>query len=220
MNHASNVSLEEKRRLRKMLAFEKESYLKGFKVIAGVDEAGRGPLAGPVVAAACILPKGMSIAHINDSKQLNPKMRHELFQMITHCDHIHFGIGIIEPAEIDRINIYQATILAMRQAIINLHIPPDCVLIDGMTLEDPNFSSIKIVKGDQLSQSIAAASIIAKETRDHLMRNYHREWPCYGFDEHKGYGTPKHLNALELHGPCIIHRRSFAPVKEIVEILC
>lgn len=208
---------EEKLRLQEMLMFEKEAYQQGYRILAGIDEAGRGPLAGPVVAAACILPKGLLIANVNDSKQLTPKTRERLFERLTTDSSIIFGVGIIESEEIDRINIYQATIRAMWQAVDQLATFPDCLLVDGMGLPHPVLPCKKIIKGDQLSQSIAAASIIAKETRDRLMRAYHQQWPLYGFDQHKGYGTAQHLEALDRFGPCPIHRRSFEPIKTITE---
>ncbi len=204
---------EEQHRLQQMLAYEEEAYHKGYQCIAGLDEAGRGPLAGPVVAAACILPKGMLIPHVNDSKKLTPKVRERLFERLITDPTILYAIGIIHAPEIDRVNIYQATILAMWQAVHQLSAKPDCLLVDGMNLPNSSVPSVKIIKGDQLSLSIAAASIIAKETRDRLMRDYHQQWPAYGFEQHKGYGTAQHLAALEQHGPCPIHRYSFDPLK-------
>lgn len=200
-------------RLQNMLMYEEAAYQQGYKILAGLDEAGRGPLAGPVVAAACILPQGLLVAHVNDSKKLTPKMREQLFKRLTTDSSILYAVGIIEAEEIDRLNIYQATIRAMWQAIDKLATLPDCLLVDGMGLPHPLLPCQKIIKGDQLSQSIAAASIIAKETRDRLMRVYHEQWPVYGFDKHKGYGTAQHLEALEIHGPCPIHRHSFDPIK-------
>lgn len=210
-----NVLLEdeEQLRLQQMVMYEEEAYRQGYQLIAGLDEAGRGPLAGPVVAAACILPRGLLIEDVNDSKKLTPKVRARLFQRLTSHPNISFGIGIIEPQDIDRINIYQATIQAMWQAVDQLTKLPDYLLIDGMGIKHTAIPCLKIIKGDQLSLSIAAASIIAKETRDELMVRYHHQWPHYGFDQHKGYGTAKHLEALERHGPCPIHRRSFDPIK-------
>jgi ribonuclease HII len=204
---------DEKSRLQQMLLYEEEAYQNGYRYVAGLDEAGRGPLAGPVVAAACILPKGMLIPHVNDSKKLTPKVRERLYERLTTDPTILYGVGVIESDEIDRVNIYQATILAMWQAVRRLTVSPDCLLVDGMRLPDPPVPCVKIIKGDQLSQSIAAASIIAKETRDRLMRAYHLKWPHYGFDQHKGYGTAQHLQALDHHGPCPIHRYSFDPLK-------
>lgn len=204
---------EEKSRLLQMLRYEEHSYQQGYQAIAGLDEAGRGPLAGPVVAAACILPKDLLIAGVNDSKKLSAKMREQLFKRLTTDPSIIYGIGIVEAVEIDQINIYQATIQAMWKAVEQLTFRPDYLLIDGMGISHPSIPCQKIIKGDQLSLSIAAASIIAKKTRDDLMRAYHEQWPCYGFDQHKGYGTAKHLESLGQYGPCAIHRYSFAPIK-------
>ncbi len=195
------------------MSYEEEAYLTGYQWLAGVDEAGRGPLAGPVVAAACILPKGLLIPQVNDSKKLTPKMRERLFARLTSDPAIYYAVGIVDSVEIDRINIYQATICAMLIAIERLKQAPDYLLVDGMKLPHPTLPCLKIIKGDQLSQSIAAASIIAKETRDRLMLDYHARWPAYGFDHHKGYGTEQHVEALFKHGPCEIHRRSFDPIK-------
>jgi len=213
MNANVELDEDETHRLRSMLVYEEAARQQGYTLIAGIDEAGRGPLAGPVVAAACILPLGLLIPHVNDSKKLTAKVRERLFERLTSDPSIIYGVGIIEPQDIDRLNIYQATIHAMWQAVDKLTVRPDCLLVDGMKLSHPTLYCQKIIKGDQLSQSIAAASIIAKETRDRLMRDYHDQWPHYGFNQHKGYGTALHLAALELHGPCAIHRRSFEPIK-------
>lgn len=213
MNYKINLNEDEENRLQQMTVYEKNAYQQGYRVIAGLDEAGRGPLAGPVVAAACIIPYGLLIPYVNDSKKLSAKMREQLFERLTKDPSIIYGIGIIAAEEIDHLNIYQATVQAMLQAINKLSTYPDYLLVDGMKLSHPNLFSQKIIKGDQLSQSIAAASIIAKETRDRLMRTYHDQWPMYGFYQHKGYGTAQHLKALDQHGPCSIHRRSFEPIK-------
>jgi ribonuclease HII len=213
MNAEAALDEEEKLRLQQMIIYEEAAYQQGYKILAGLDEAGRGPLAGPVVAAACILPRGLLIAGVNDSKKLTAKARERLFERLTTDPSIHYAIGILESDEVDRLNIYQATIQAMWQAIDKLAICPDCLLVDGLGLPHPLLPCQKIVKGDQLSQSIAAASIIAKETRDRLMRVYHAQWPLYGFDRHKGYGTAQHLETLERYGPCPIHRYSFDPIK-------
>lgn len=215
---SEHLTEEEIQRLQQMLVYEEEAYHQGYQILAGIDEAGRGPLAGPVVAAACIIPKGVLFAHVNDSKKLTSKKRQLLFQRLTTDPKVVFAVGIIDSQEIDRINIYQATIQAMWQAIHKLTIYPDCLLVDGMRLPHPTLPCKGIVKGDQLSQSIAAASIIAKETRDQLMREYHHQWPLYGFGQHKGYATAQHLEALRLYGPCPIHRRSFDPIKTTLSI--
>jgi ribonuclease HII len=198
-----------------MLAFERDFQQQGYTHVAGIDEAGRGPLAGPVVAAACLLPTGWMLPQVNDSKQLSPQLRKRLYEQILEDERVLFGVGVVHAAEIDRINIYQATIAAMLQAVSALCQQPDFLLVDGMPLKHPTIPSLKIIRGDQRSLSIAAASIIAKETRDELMREYHQLWPDYGFGQHMGYGTPQHLAALELKGPCPIHRMTFAPVKHM-----
>lgn len=209
MTKTDELNEGELKRLKKMMAYERKAHREGFRNIAGVDEAGRGPLAGPVVAALCILPKKTLIPKIDDSKKLLPKLRDEIYERLINDPKIQFGVGIVDSEEIDRINIYQATIKAMLLAVEQLKTPPDCLLVDGLKLPHPSIPTIKIIKGDQLSQSIAAASIIAKVTRDRIMIKYHEQWPLYRFDLHKGYGTEKHRELLDLHGPCPIHRRSF-----------
>lgn len=206
---------EEMKRLYEMTSFEREASAQGHTAIAGVDEAGRGPLAGPVVAAAAILPPGLYIPYVNDSKKLTPAKRRELFNAIQSNSAILSAVGIVSPEEIDRINIYQATQEAMRIAVRALSKKPDILLVDGMKIGEFPYLQWKIIKGDALSQSIAAASIIAKETRDALMEEYARLYPGYGFEKHKGYGTAKHLEAIEKLGPCPIHRRTFAPLKDL-----
>ncbi len=204
----------EQKRLLKLVELERQVEAKGFRRVAGVDEAGRGPLAGPVVAAACFLKSPHLFPGINDSKQLSPFRRRALFQDLTTHSALCYGVGIIEPEEIDSINILQATLKAMRSAVLALEIRPDYLLIDGnFAISVEKIAAEAVIKGDQRSQLIAAASIIAKETRDQLMGEYHEQYPEYGFDQHKGYGTQKHRAALEKYGPCPIHRMSFAPVK-------
>jgi ribonuclease HII len=209
------MEIEELNRLKNLTMFEKDARKKGFKLVAGIDEVGRGPLAGPVVADACILPKGLFIEGVDDSKKLTPEKRESIFQELTNNKKIIFGIGIISPEEIDQINILQATIAAMLLAVANLALSPDYLLVDGLALPHPTIPCLKIIKGDTLSQSIAAASIIAKVTRDRMMIDYHEQWPEYGFDSHKGYGTQKHVDAIYQHGPCSIHRNSFEPIKSL-----
>jgi ribonuclease HII len=206
-------SSTEKQRLKRMLAFERKAKKQGFKSVSGVDEAGRGPLAGPLVAAACILPPGVLFHSVDDCKKLTPGLRDTLYTTLTEHPEVYFGVGVVDHALIDAINIYQATIQAMLQAIGALPKVPDLVLADAMQLPHLQIPCWKIIHGDQLSLSIAAASIIAKVTRDRLMDGYHEKWPQYGFKKHKGYGTPEHLKALEEMGPCPIHRTSFEPVK-------
>lgn len=207
----------EQERLEKLTHYEREVRSQGFRIIAGVDEAGRGPLAGPVVAAACIIPDGLYFRYINDSKQLPAVLREALFaDIVSHSD-VRYAVGMVDQQEIDRINIYQATIVAMQQAIATLSINPDYMLVDGLKLPHPTIPCMKLIQGDALSQSIAAASIIAKVTRDRLMSEYDNEWPQYGFKQHKGYCTPQHLAALKEHGPCPLHRLSFEPIKGLRE---
>ena len=203
--------------------FEREHHARGLTCLAGVDEAGRGPLAGPVVAAAVVLPvewatEGLpeSLQRLDDSKQLTEKIREELFTAIHSETEIHFGIGIIDAAVIDDINILQATHRAMNAALAQLDPPAAHVLVDGRPVPTLATPQTAIIKGDAKSYSIAAASIPAKVTRDRLMRGHHKQWPEYGFAQHKGYGTAGHQAALEQHGPCPIHRRSFAPVRAVV----
>jgi ribonuclease HII len=204
----------EHQRLLQLTSFEQEARSQGYQFIAGIDEAGRGPLAGPVVAAACIIPDGLYFRHINDSKQLTADKRETLFSEITTHPDVTFSVGIACQKTIDRVNIYQATIIAMLQAVVGLAVCPDYLLVDGLKLPHPTIPCLKIIKGDALSQSIAAASVIAKVTRDRMMLDYDQQWPQYGFKSHKGYSTPQHMAALIEHGPCLLHRFSFAPVRE------
>jgi ribonuclease HII len=195
--------------------FEQEARRCGYRRIAGIDEAGRGPLAGPVVAAAVILPVHARLAGVDDSKQLSEAERERLYPAILD-QAVGVGIGLADAGEIDSLNILEATRLAMRRAIDNLTPAPDYLLIDAVTLPAVRIPLRPIVKGDALSLSIAAASIIAKVTRDHLMSAYHATFPQYNFLSHKGYGTAEHLQMLAQFGPCSIHRRTFAPVREVI----
>jgi ribonuclease HII len=197
------------------LRFEKLLWSKGVSLVAGIDEAGRGPLAGPVVAAVAVLPTKFSLAGLNDSKQLAEEFREELFETLTASGAlVCYGVGIAEPAEIDRFNILRATFLAMQRAITALPMQPEHLLIDGLPVPVFQQPQTAIVGGDGKSKSIAAASVIAKVTRDRMMRKWHSEFPQYSFDRNKGYGTREHLESLQIHGPCPIHRRSFAPVSQ------
>jgi ribonuclease HII len=197
------------------LAFEHRARSRGFRLIAGIDEAGRGALAGPVVAAAVILPAGARINGVDDSKKLSPKQREELFDIIT-AQALRIGVGMAAASVIDRVNILQATRLAMQEAVGKLSPPPDYLLIDGITTIASPFPQKTVIKGDSLSLSIAAASIIAKVTRDRLMRELDQKYPGYGFAGHKGYGSAGHLEAIRLLGPSPIHRMTFGGVKEHV----
>jgi len=193
--------------------FEKEATQKGCNDIAGIDEAGRGPLAGPVVSAAVILPATFQDPDITDSKKLSPKKRERLFDKI-YDRAISVGIGIVDPVEIDRINILQASLLAMAMAVENLIPQPDHLLIDGNFPIPSELPQQSIIKGDALSISIAAASIVAKVSRDRLMQCYHEYYPQFDFPKHKGYPTKAHKEAIREFGFCPIHRRSFKGVKE------
>lgn len=180
----------------------------GFELIAGIDEAGRGALAGPVVAAAVLLPRDCSIAGVRDSKLIAEPMREKLYDDVTSAA-IAWGVGVVDHEEIDRLNILQATFMAMRIAVSSLAIPPDYLLIDGRDRIDAGVPCRAVIDGDALCHSIAAASIIAKVTRDRLMRHHDELLPHYGFARHKGYGTATHRRAIVEHGPCSIHRRTF-----------
>jgi ribonuclease HII len=194
--------------------FQYEHYWtrQGYRSIAGTDEAGRGPLAGPVIAAAVILPTGIDLPYLNDSKQVSAKRREILFEQIQ-VKAISVAWSGVEPPDIDRLNIYQAARVAMMQSLACLTAGFDMVLSDAMPLPDLKVPCVPIVHGDALSASIAAASIIAKVVRDRIMREKDEEFPEYGFARHKGYGTAEHLKAIKIYGPCAIHRRSFAPIK-------
>lgn len=207
--------VDEDLRLEKMLAYEKELYAQGIDLIAGVDEVGRGPLAGPVVAAAVILPKACKIPGLNDSKKI-PKSKHkEIYEAVLQ-NAIAIGIGVKANQVIDQVNIYEATKLAMMEAIGQLEPQPQHLLIDAMKLDLP-ISQTSIIKGDANSLSIAAASIVAKVTRDHMMEEFDKEYPGYDFAKNAGYGTAKHLAGLDKLGVTPIHRRSFEPVKSMCE---
>lgn len=190
------------------LEFEKEALLKGYKAVCGVDEAGRGPLAGPVCAAAVILPEGVIIDGVNDSKKLSEKKRESLFDVIRE-QALSYSIAYATVDEIEEINILNATMLAMRRAIDGLDIKADYAMIDGNKIPPIDIDAECIVKGDAKSMSIACASILAKVSRDRLLYKYAEEYPMYGFDKHKGYGTKVHREAILKYGPCPYHRKSF-----------
>ena len=199
---------------RDLLEYEKKLYKEGYKLIAGTDEVGRGPLVGPVVAAAVILPVNYYLEGLDDSKKLSEKKRNKFYDIITR-NAISYGIGIVDAKTIDEINIYEASRLAMKIAINNLSIKPDFILTDAMPLNMPN--SLAIIHGDALSETIAAASVIAKVTRDRMMYELDQLYPMYGFKTHKGYPTKKHLENLEKYGILDNYRCSYKPVKEIIE---
>ncbi len=203
----------EAERLERMQRYERQAYQEGAEYVAGLDEAGRGCLAGPVVAAAVILPREWASPELNDSKQLSSAQRDRLFALIQkHA--VSIGVGVIPAATIDAVNILQATYLAMEQAITVLDILPHYLLLDAVTLQRVSIPQQGIIKGDSLSISIASASIIAKVTRDRLMLDYDNQYPQYGFAGHKGYGTKQHRQAIAAFGPCPIHRKTFRGVKE------
>lgn len=205
--------LEMEQRFLEMTSFERRAAAKGCRYVAGVDEVGRGPLAGPVVAAAVILPFGLRLAGLRDSKQLKEEER-EYFYNLIRDQAIAYGIGIVHNDVIDKINILEATKLAMEKAISELKPEPDHLLIDAMTLPSVPISQEAIIKGDDRSVSIAAASVLAKVTRDRWMKKIHKDYPQYDFVKNMGYGTKTHLEMLEQYGLTPYHRKSFAPVKE------
>ncbi|HIS68299.1 MAG TPA: ribonuclease HII [Candidatus Gallacutalibacter stercoravium] len=190
------------------LCYENEAMAAGLSPVCGVDEAGRGPLAGPVFAAAVILPPGLLLPGVNDSKKLSPKKREALFDLICQ-NAVSYGIASASEAEIDSVNILNATFLAMQRAVAQLDPQPALALVDGNRLPSLPMPAKAIVKGDALSLSIAAASILAKVSRDRLMEELGRQYPQYQFDKHKGYGTKLHIELIRQYGPCPLHRRSF-----------
>ena len=199
-----------------LLRFERDAREAGALRIAGLDEAGRGPLAGPVVAAAVVFPDGLLIPGVTDSKQLSESRRERLYAEITGAA-TAYGIGIVDERTIDEINIREASIVAMERALAAITPQPDFLLIDGnFTLPRVPLSQRPIIKGDCLSHSIAAASILAKVTRDRLMRELHERYPQYNFQKHKGYGTKEHIELIRLHGPCEAHRKSFQPIADML----
>ncbi|WP_059170127.1 ribonuclease HII [Bacillus sp. FJAT-27445] len=214
-NQARSEEVKLRERFYEMTYFEREARAQGFKLIAGIDEAGRGPLAGPVAAAAVILPEDFFLPGLDDSKKLSAKRREEYEQKIKR-EAIAFNVCLIGPEEIDELNIYQASIKAMKNAAASLSPLPDYVLVDAIKLEMP-FPSEPIIKGDARSISIAAASILAKNERDRFMKNIASQFPVYGFDRHMGYGTKEHLEAIKKYGITPHHRKSFAPVKAAAE---
>jgi len=199
---------KELRRLNEMYLYEKEAFEQGLEFVAGMDEAGRGPLAGPVVAACVMLPKDCLIEGVNDSKKLSPVKREKLYDIIME-QAISVGIGIVDEKTIDEINILNATKMAMKMAVERVSPKPQLILIDAVELDDMDIPQKAIVKGDMLSISIASASIIAKVTRDRMITEADKKYPVYGFGRHKGYGTKQHIDAIKKYGICPIHRVSF-----------
>ena len=200
---------KEEERLINLKQIEKSFHEKGIKYIAGIDEAGRGPLAGPVVVASVIMPEDSMIEGVNDSKKVSEKKREKLYDLILE-EAVSYGIGIIYQDEIDKINILQATKKGLTEAVEQMDIKPDLIMVDALTgIDTLGIPYQSIIKGDAKCYSISAASIIAKVTRDRIMREWDKVYPEYGFASHKGYGTAKHISALKEYGPCPIHRRSF-----------
>ena len=199
-----------------LLAYEKDLYSEGYEFICGTDEAGRGPLVGPVVAGAVILPKNYHLEGLTDSKKLSEKKREKFFEIIKK-DAIAYGIGIVDAKTIDEINIYEASRLAMKRAIIDMHHAYDYVLTDAMPINDLEVPVTPIIKGDLLSITIAAASVIAKVTRDHILYDLDKLYPEYEFARHKGYPTKRHLELLRLYGPTSDYRFTYKPVRDLIE---
>lgn len=197
-----------------MRGIERAIRRKGFLRLAGVDEAGRGALAGPVVAAAVILRDGRRIVGVTDSKRLSPRRRERLYGQIRE-EVLAVGVGVVNVSTIEARNILQATLLAMERAVVDLQVSPDGVLVDGLAVPNVDVPVFPVVRGDLECPSVAAASIVAKVTRDRIMADYHARYPAYGFDRHKGYGTDAHLQAIAEHGLSPIHRRTFSPVRQI-----
>ncbi len=208
--------IDEEQRITAMKQYEMEGYSQGYRLIAGIDEVGRGPLAGPVAAAAVILPPDFFMAGIDDSKKLTAKKREELSNSIKKTA-LAWAVSFVYPPLLDELNIYRATQAAMKAAIFSLNHKPDLLLIDAVKLNDINIEQRNIIKGDSLSISIACASIIAKVERDMAMENYDLLFPGYDFARHKGYATKKHLEAIFAKGPCLLHRKSFEPIKSMLD---
>jgi ribonuclease HII len=208
----------EGQRLARLLTFERPLWDQGIERIAGVDEAGVGPLAGPLVAAAVILPRDLRPRGLDDSKKLDEPARDRLAAEVK-AGALAWAVGVASPEEVDRLNPYQAGLLAMRRAVEGLAARPQHLLVDARRIPDVGVPQQGIVKGDSRSLSIAAASVVAKTTRDALMVEAEARWPGYGFARHKGYGAPEHLEALRRLGPCPIHRRSYAPVAEVLGVM-
>ncbi len=207
----------DRERVKKLYEFENEAYAEGFNLVAGVDEAGRGSLVGPVIVAAVILPKNFYLPKLNDSKKISAKIREELFDEIKSAA-ISFSTAEVSAEKIDELNIYQATLQGMENAVKNLSVKPEFVLTDAMklNLENEGIKSRSIIHGDALSASIAAASIIAKVTRDRMADEWGKIYPDYGFDHNRGYGTKAHFFAIKKFGPCPLHRKTFNPVKSML----
>lgn len=198
---------------KKPSTLERQLKKRGIRRFAGVDEVGRGPLAGPVVACACVLPEGATFKGLADSKLLSEQVIERLYHALTEHPGVEYALSIVDHEVIDRINILQASLMAMRQAVEGLAVPPEIVVVDGNRIPAAlSMPCLAVVKGDSYCSSVSAASVIAKFTRDHIMREYDKMWPEYGFASHKGYGTAFHFEKIQHHGPCPIHRKTFAPI--------
>lgn len=199
------------------ILFENQAYELGYRVVVGLDEAGRGPLAGPVVACACYISPDAKLEGVQDSKLLDPIKRRTLYEMLIQHPKVVYAIGVVDASVIDKTNILQASMHAMLLAVKNLKVQADYILVDGSYFPKTSLPGLALVRGDQRSLSIAAASIIAKETRDDMMREYHKQWPVHGFDLHKGYATKEHIIAVKAYGVTPIHRLSFEPIRSLIK---
>ncbi|MEI8300420.1 MAG: ribonuclease HII [Chlamydiota bacterium] len=197
--------------------FENQAYELGYQVVVGLDEAGRGPLAGPVVACACYIIPDAKLEGVQDSKLLDPVKRRKLYEMLIEHPQVVYAIGVIDASGIDKTNILQASMQAMLLAVKNLKVQTDYILVDGSYFPKTTLPGLALIRGDQRSLSIAAASIIAKEVRDDMMREYHKQWPTHGFDVHKGYATKEHITAVKAYGVTPIHRLSFEPIRSLIK---
>ncbi len=216
MSKLGSKKRRETLRLKQLISIEEQIRALGYQCLAGIDEVGRGPLAGPVVAAACILPSNLLLRGIKDSKQLPEDKRFYFYEKLMRNPEVYYGIGVVEAVEIDQINILQASLKAAMLAVAHLPIRPDFLLMDGNQLPNFDIPAEGIIDADRLCQVVAAASIIAKQMRDQIMIGYHALYPEYGFQKHKGYATSEHIAALHQYGPSLIHRMSFGTVKEIL----
>lgn len=197
--------------------FEDQAYELGYQHVVGVDEAGRGPLAGPVVAVACHIARDAYLVGVQDSKRLNSYDRRVIYQKLIKDPKVVFGVGVVDASSIDKTNILQAAMQAMLLAVGNLTVVADYLLIDGNYFPKTHLPGLALIKGDSRSMSVAAASILAKEIRDDMMQEYHKQWPSHGFEFHKGYATREHILAVKMHGVTPIHRRSFEPIRSLIK---
>lgn len=214
IKHARMRAEQRRRGMQDLLQLERTLWEQGLQLVAGCDEAGVGPLAGPVVAAVVIIPRQTQLEGVDDSKKLTPLQRERLARRLEEHA-LGVGVGVVEAEEVDRLNVLRASLEAMRRAVTSLPLQPEHLLVDARTVPGIDIPQTPIVDGDAKSYAIAAASIVAKVERDRIMQEWHHHYPEYGFDRNKGYGTPEHLRALARYGPCPLHRRSFAPVRQL-----